>query len=443
MKRKIIFVAGLILFASAVQVFAGADCTKKIVLKSVDFPGNNKEEGFWGPIHAASDGKVYIALCTEGGGHAHFYIYDPAKDQMIHRQDLAKFLGGSGKGIRTHAKVHSAIREDKDGNLYFVTGNMTGGPDEIDPTSWEGGHWLKYDTKSDTLTDLGLVTPHAGIYGLAIDKERKRLLGVSRNGHFMVYDIPTGKTYDKGRVNMDASVASRMVVSDDLGNAYGTFEPDRIFKYDAATERVLDLHLRLPTDPTIYPRTVSIIKRYMRAGVWDDVNKKMYGVEGCTSILFEYDPKAGDEGQIKVLDRLLPCQSSEEVRKAHYATLSLTIGKDRKIYYMPIGSLDAKDDERANKGIDFFKWAGQGYLISYDLNTGKKEELGRVYTQDGAMVIDGQMIAPSGAGTTGLDGTIYFCGYVEEKNPEFASRYFGNLPVRLRLLIYKPQQANK
>jgi hypothetical protein len=55
------------------------------------------------------------------------------------------------------------------------------------------------------------------------------------------------------------------------------------------------------------------------------------------------------------------------------------------------------------------------------------------------MVIDGQMIAPSGAGTTGLDGTIYFCGYVEEKNPEFAARHFGNLPVRLRLLMYKPQ----
>ena len=101
--------------------------------------------------------------------------------------------------------------------------------------------------------------------------------------------------------------------------------------------------------------------------------------------------------------------------------------------------MDTKDHERANKGIDFFKWAGQAYLISYDLNAGKKEELGRVYTQDGAMVIDGQMIAPSGAGTTGLDGTIYFCAYVEEKTPEFAARYFGNLPVRLRLLMYKPQ----
>jgi hypothetical protein len=320
---------------------------------------------------------------------------------------------------------------------------MGAGPDEIDPMSWEGGHWLKYDTKSDTLTDLGLVTPHAGIYGMAIDKQRKRLLGVSRNGHFMVYDIATGKTYDKGRVNMDASVCSRMVVSDDEGNAYGTGEPDRIFKYDAVSERVLDLHVRLPSDPTIYPRTVSIIKRYMRSGVWDDVNKKMYGVGGGTSILFEYDPKAGEEGQIKVLDRLLPCQASEEVRKAHYATFSLTIGKDRKIYYMPIGSMAQKEHERANKGVEFFKWAGQGYLISYDLNSGKKEELGRVYTQDGAMVIDGQMIAPSGAGTTGLDGTIYFCAYVEERNPENAGRYFGNIPVRMRLLIYKPQKADK
>jgi hypothetical protein len=433
--RNSVFIAGVVVLFSAVAGFGGCPCDREVIVRSVDFPGNHKEDGFWAGMHAGMD-------------HAHFYIYDPAKDKMIHRMDLAKFLGGSGKGIRTHAKVHSKIVEDFEGMIYFATGNMGAGPDEVDPMSWEGGHWIKYDPKEDKLYDLGLVAPHRGIYGLAIDKQRKRLLGICRGGHFMVHDIGTGQTFDMGRVNMYASTCERTVVSDDEGNAYGTFWPDRMFKYDAKTERVLDLSVRLPSDETIYPMTVSIVKRYMRAGVWDDISKKMYGVEGGTSILFEYDPKAGEEGTIKALDRLLPCQQSEEQTKAHYASLNFTLGKDRKIYYMPVGAMKPSDSRKLNEGLDFFRWAGQAYLISYDLESGRKECLGRVYTQDGAKVVDFLNGAPSGGASTGPDGTIYFCSFVEEKNPELVSRYFanvkfgepGNIPVRMRLLIYKPQK---
>lgn len=438
LRNCLILIVSLVILVLNLEAFGGCPCDKKVVVKTVDFTGGYRAEGFWAAMHAATDGKVYVALCGESGGHAQFYIYDPVKDKMRHRADLAKFLGGSGKGIRTHAKVHSKLVEDSEGNIYFATGNMGAGPDEVDPMSWEGGHWIKYDPKTDKLEDLGLASPHAGIYGLAIDKERKRLLGVNRNGHFMVHDIETGRTFDKGRVNLYASTSARTVVSDDEGNAYGTFRPDRIFKYDAEQERVLDLSVRLPSDPTVYPRTNSIVKKYMRAGAWDDINKKMYGVQGGTSILFEYDPKVGKEGSIRELDRLLPCQPTEELRKSHFATLNFTIGKDRKIYYMPIGSLTPKEHERMNKGVDFFNWTGQGYLISYDLNIGQKKCLGRVYTEDGKLMVGRHMAAPSGGAGTGPDGTIYFCGYVEEKNPELAGLELGNIGMKLKLLIYKP-----
>ncbi|MHC4395960.1 MAG: NHL repeat-containing protein [Planctomycetota bacterium] len=440
MKLKNILVSSIVLLVIVlcVQSFGEEAWNKKVVLKSVDFAGNHKEDGFWAAIHAGADGKVYIGLNTEGGGHAHFYIYDPVQDKMIHRADMGKFLGGSGKGIKTHAKIHSKICEDKEGNIYFATGNMGAGPGEVDPMSWEGGHWVKYEPKTDKLEDLGLVAPYRGIYGLAIDKERGLLLGVCRNGHFMVYDIASGQTVDKGRVNLYATTCARVVVSDDEGNAYGTFCPDRMFKYDARSGRVLDLSVRLPSDATIYPRAGSIAKRYMRAGVWDDVNRKMYGVEGGTSILFEYDPKAGEEGQIKALSRLLPYQGSEELRKGHYATLNFALGKDRKIYYLPIGSMSPKDHAKANKRSGFFGWVGQGYLISYNLKIGEKENHGRVYTQDGAKVIGFLNSAPSGGGTTGPDGTIYFCSFVEQKNPELVARYTGSIPGSLKLLIYEP-----
>jgi len=43
-----------------------------------------------------------------------------------------------------------------------------------------------------------------------------------------------------------------------------------------------------------------------------------------------------------------------------------------------------------------------------------------------------------GGATTGLDGTIYLCGFAEEKDPQKMGFTFGNLYARLRLLIYHP-----
>ena len=420
---------------SCTQTFSQDITGKKVVMKAIEFPSNHKEDGCWAGIYCASDGKIYLGLCTEGGGHAHFYIYNPDTGQIKHRADMAKFLGGAAKGIRTQGKIHTKFCEDKNGNIYFSTANMGAGPIDVDPRSWEGGHWCRYNPKTDTLEDLGLVAFDAGIYGLAIDKERDLLLGTGFDGHFHIHNIKTGQTFDKGRVSARGGGVARTVVCDDEGNVYGTFVPDRIFKYDAKSGRVLDLSLRLPTDPTTYTITASIQNKLMRAGLWDDVNKKMYGVEGSTSILFEYDPKIGKEGQIKVLDRLMPYQHSEEVKKYHYATLGFTIGLDRKIYYMPFGTMGSNE---RNKEVGPIHWVGQANLITYDLNTGEKENLGLVYTDKGEPVVDFLSRAPSGGAATGKDGTIYFVAWVGEKDPKKVSFHYTNTPASLRLLIYKP-----
>jgi hypothetical protein len=435
-KMKKVFVTGVV-FGVLLNSFAF--CTYKggkVVMRALEFPCGYMEDGCWAGITAGSDGKIYLGLCTEGGGHAHFYIYDPDTDTIRHRADMAKFLGGAATGTRTQGKIHTIFCEDNDGNIYFATGNMGAGPIEVDPRSWEGGHWCRYEPKTDTLEDLGLVDYGVGIYGFAIDKKRMLLFGTGFNGHFYVHNIETGQTFDKGRVNIQGSGAARAVVADDEGNCYGTYVTDRMFKYDAKSGRVLDLSVRLPSDPTTYPVTGSIYHKLMRTGLWDEVNKKMYGVEGSTSILFEYDPKVGEEGQIRALERLMPYQHSEEAKKYHYATLSLTIGKDRKVYYMPFGTLGSNE---RNEGVDPIHWVGQGYLITYDLNTGKKEDLGPVFTDKGERVVDFLCRAPSGGATTGKDGTLYFIAWVEERDPKKVSFHYTNTPASLRLLIYKPK----
>ncbi len=126
----------------------------RVVLKSRSFPGNLKEDGFWAGLYAARDGKVYIGLNTEGGGSAQFYIYDPQTDQICHRADMSEFLGEKGKGVRTHAKIHTRFCEDREGRIYFATGNMGAGPAAVDPRSWKGGHWCRYDPRTGSRSGI-------------------------------------------------------------------------------------------------------------------------------------------------------------------------------------------------------------------------------------------------------------------------------------------------
>ncbi len=428
--------AVVLLFTNLIAVPGfGKGPDKKAVFETRSFPNNLKEDGFWAGIYTANDGKVYIGLNTEGGGSAQFYIYDPKKDNMRHRADMSEFLGERGKGLRTHAKIHTRFCEDREGRIYFATGNMGAGPAEVDPRTWLGGHWCRYDPAADSLEDLGLVLPYSGVYGLTIDPVRMRLYGVADNGHFVLFDIATQRTIDKGRVNNDASSAARTLVADDRGNVYGTCFPDRFFKYDVNQDRLLDLSVQIPCDPDVLPRSLSIYKQLMRAGVWDPVSRRMFGVEGATSYLFEYDPYIGNQGQVRKLGQLLPENETESLRRAHYATLSFVLGKNRKIYYLPIGPLEPPDE---NKNLDFFKWAGQAHLVAFDLQSGVKEDLGPAYTEDGLRIVDHQNRAPSGGGATGPDGTLYFCGFVEERNPEKVGFVLGKIPARLRLLMYKP-----
>jgi hypothetical protein len=409
-----------------------------ITLESRSFPKNLKEDGFWAAIYAARDGKVYIGLNTEGGGSAQFYIYDPVEDKIRHRADISEILGEKGKGRRTHAKIHTKFCEDNKGRIYFATGNMGAGPSEVDPRSWGGGHWCRYNPRADILEDLGLILPYSGVYGLTIDTSRMRLYGTAANGHFLIYDIEKGKMIDKGRINYHARSVARTIVTDDKGNVYGTYLPDKIFKYDPQSERLYDLAIQIPSTSRAFHRTHSIYKRYMRAGIWDNMNKKIYGVEGATSNLFEYHPYIGREGKVKKLAQLLPENETKIHKLAHYATLSFTMGKDRKIYYLPIVPMES---DKENVGIDFFQMCGQAFLISYDLDSYEKKDMGRVYVEDGNRVIDFLNRAPSGGGATGIDGTIYFCGYVEENDPHQVARTFGKIPARLRLLIYRPYLA--
>ncbi len=405
------------------------DKTRICLVESVEYPG--KDPTMWYGLYASKAGKVYSALITEGGS-SHIYLYDPATG--VHRllSDVADFLGERGKGIRPSSKIHCKPVEDNDGNIYFATLNNGSGPMNVDFTSWRGGHWLRYDPKKDQLEDLGLIAVGDGPYPLAIDKERMHLFGTGFKGSLYRLDIKKRVTKDLGRVA--GSDVGRSIFCDDEGNVYGSFPGARMWKYDAKKQKVYDLSIHMPLDPTFFPARLHnpIIDRTQewRAIEWDPVEKVAYGVSGGSgSILFKYDPHDGPEGKITELTRL--CDPKYLGRKdVPYSTLTLTLdSKRRKIYFAPSARRYTLD-----RYIETFGSDAPHHLLVYDLKTKKRTDLGVMRTTDGRRVFgcEGASVGP--------DGTLYLCGQVEMKDPKNATRHTRteNVPIALRLIVYKP-----
>ncbi|MBN2288059.1 MAG: hypothetical protein JXQ83_01915 [Candidatus Glassbacteria bacterium] len=400
------------------------------IVETREYPG--KDRAMWRGLYAARDGKVYTGLCGEGGS-AHFYQYDPGTDSHRCIADIAEFLGERGKGIRTSGKIHCRPVEDRQGNIYFISMNDGAGPRSIDYTSWQGGHWIRYDPSRDKLEDLGLVDRGVGCYPLAIDEDRNHLFGITFTGYLFRLDIAKRVSTNLGRVdNWDIC---RDIVCDDQGNVYGCFPVSRVWKYDAEKGKVIDLAVEIPYDPTIFPTQLNnpMIDRstIWRAVEWDPVGKAVYGITcGSGSILFKYEPHQGPEGRVSALGRLCDGKFLEKdnYKAIPYSPLAFALdSRNRKVYFVPsareyaIGSYE-----------ETFGSSEDHHLIMYDLKENRRVDLGVLRTADGRRVFGCE------AASCGPDGTVYLCGQARVKDPANATWFIGDIPLALHLIIYRP-----
>ena len=399
------------------------------LIETREYPG--KDFYMWDGLYAAKNGEVYTGLITEGVS-ANFYVYSPSRDANILLYDLADFLDERGKGIRTSGKIHNKPVEDDKGNIYFVPLNNGSGPRSIDYTSWKGGHWMKYCPKTGDLENLGLVDNGIGCYPLTIDTKREYLYGVGFTGYFYRFDINKRITKNFGRVaNWDIC---RDIFCDDQGNVYGCFPVGRMWKYDVRQEKIIDLSLQLPYDPTIYPTQLinPMIDRTCdwRAIEWDPLEKVAYGVTcGSGSILFRYDPYDGLEGKITPLVKMCDGKFLEHGRKdIPYSTLAFAVDiENKKVYFVP-----SAREYTIDEYVETFGNEQRHHLIMYDIKEGKRIDLGILQAKDGRKVFGCE------AASVGHNGTLYICGQVEVSDTEKATSYIGEIPVSLQLIIYNP-----
>jgi hypothetical protein len=115
-------------------------------------------------------------------------------------------------------------------------------------------------------------------------------------------------------------------------------------------------------------------------------------------------------------------------REVPYATLALTLGRNRKLYY---GASGREFDYGGSAG------AAAAHLITYDLGSGKTEDLGEMLLEDGRRVLG------VNAADTGPDGTIYMVGAIEVRTetgkPVEAAGKIADVYYRLALLIHRPR----
>jgi hypothetical protein len=394
------------------------------------FPGLERMDGNWAALFAASDGKVYAGLAYHGGD-GHLVYYDSKTDRVHDVGNLTELSGESHLHRGPQSKIHAKFGEGQDGRIYFGThaGLWWDYARFATKEGYPGAHWMAYDPKAGRVQDFGLGVPNEGINTGAYDPLFNRIYGLTHpRAHFVYYDVKTGTAVDKGRINNFESICRTLGI-DDEGNVYGSFGEGQVFKYDPRTDAIQELSVRLP----IRPKGISLGRDYLksetawRTVVWDRKTRQFYGIEESATTLFSFNPRAGKDGEVRTLGQLC-VPGFENRRDVPYATLSLTLGHDRKLYY---GTAGREFDYGGSAGV------ATSHLITYDLETGQKQDLGEMLLEDGSRVLG------TNAADTGPDGTIYLVGAIEVRangtKPVEAAGNIGGVPYRLALLIYRPR----
>jgi hypothetical protein len=394
------------------------------------FPGLGMMDGNWAALKAASDGKVYVGLACHGCD-GHLVYYDSGNDKMVDVGGLNELTGEAGLGLGPQSKIHAKFGEGTDGRIYYAThgGWWFDYARFATPEGYPGSHYMAYDPKSGKVVDFGIGPRFEGMNTGAYDPKFNRIYGLTHpRGHFVYYDVTTGAKVDKGRINNWDSICRTLGI-DDQGNVYGSFGAGRIFRYDPRTDNITELSARIP----IRQKGISLGRDYdksetgWRVVVWDQETKKFYGVEESASTLFSFDPAAPLDSQVKTLGSMcIPKFGSS--RNVPYATLSLTLGRDRKLYYAAAG---AEFDYGGSADV------AASHLVTYNLRTGKIDDLGEMRLPDGRPVVG------TNSADTGPDGTIYFVGAVSPDDVKSSADYGGKIngvPFRLALFIFHPKK---
>jgi hypothetical protein len=403
-----------------------AEEPKFIPVKHYRFSTVDKDAQMWSALYIASNGKIYAGLCTHADA-ANLYEFDPRSGKMRHLANLTELNEERGKGIWTNGKIHVQMQE-LDGWIYFGSLSEDNGPPAIDAASYKGPRWYRVEMATGRVEQLSRINSFWGLLGQAMDAKRRLIYGLAENGHLYKYYIDKDWTEDLGRV--DEWDICRTIFTDDLGNVYGSYPPGRIWKYDPRVDRIIDFeHIRLPliNQSRTMANPMLDRKAQWRIIEWDPVDRAGYGIIGGSNLLFKYDPHNGPEGAITPLTSMAaPPVRDGDPMNLPYATLAMALSqKERKVYYITVMAGDF-DYGAVTKDV-----MGASYLVTYDLKSGRREDVGILRTTDG------RTTSGMGGAKIDKDGNLWFVGAFSEADPKYQVAS-GRRPYSMGLGCYEP-----
>lgn len=396
-----------------------------VSVKHYRFSTVDKDAQMWSALYAASNGKIYVGLCTHADA-ANLYEFDPKTETMRHLANLTELNEERGKGIWTNGKIHVQMQE-LDGWIYFGSLSEDNGPPSIDSSSYLGPRWFRVEMKTGKVERLSRINSFWGLLGQTMDAKRRLIYGLAEDGHLYKYFIDKDWTEDLGRV--DEWDVCRTIFTDDAGNVYGSYPPGRIWKYDPVQDRIIDFeHIRLPliNQSRTMANPMLDRKAQWRIIEWDPVDRAAYGIIGGSNLLFKYDPHAGPEGTVTpMVSMAAPGVRSGDPMNLPVASLAMALSqKERKIYYVTVMAGDF-DYGSVTKDV-----MGASFLLSYDLKTGRREDLGVLRT------VDGRTASGMGGAKVDKEGRLWFVGAFTEPDPKY--RVGGRRAYSMGLGCYDP-----
>lgn len=382
-------------------------------------PGFRVGDSNYHALTAVSDGKIHFAVNTHDPDRAsRYYTFDPATNVMTFIAEIDTALGEDAKTRVSQGKIHTPLIEH-DGKVWFATmtafyeGRLPGtGNDGKIP--YGGGHFMSYDLKTGKFTDLAKVIPSESIMTMNMDTKNEILYGLTwPSGLLVSYDIRGDELCSWGAVQgrgewghhpWEWDVICRTLAIDPEGNVYGSTMDGMIWHYDRTrTRRVrymdgLDLS-RVPRVQSAEEELKGDFYHGWRVIRWNPNTNSFWGTHFETTTLFEFVPSAN---LIRAVAELRPKAYQGIPRNPEKSQLGFMIGPRNTIFYLahgPAVTIQGRPSLQSSL-----------YLFTYEIDKASLTDHGPIFSHDGRRVFFAESIA------IGPDDHIYTVAWVEVAN---------------------------
>lgn len=281
----------------------------------------------------ASDGNVYYVICSHNKkSGAQLFRYNPRTGAVDNIADLTSIVGEDRTKVINQGKVHCDLFEYK-GKLWF--GTHAGAYDRTYP----GGHFMSYDLKTGKFEDFGIPAPNEGLVAVDMDTARKRMYAVTWPGYsFLYFDIDKKKVerWQEAIAPTPQQGPRSLGVDPITGNVYWHTMFRTIQAYDFNKNEVSTLKkpvfdkpmFNIPLGKEGVGYSVGVAWRSLK---WSNAYQRFYAIMYYSDWLVSFDPKTGD---LEILDRI-SAGPNKKSGGTDYTSLGFELSKDGKtVYYI-------------------------------------------------------------------------------------------------------------